>query len=58
MTDEVRRVRLDGGFSMSDRELPAAVREHLDRQRGVADGFVKLDTGRTVRVGEEDRDDV
>jgi hypothetical protein len=38
-------VRLDRGYTL------AAIREHLDRQRGIPDGYVKLDTGAVVLVG-------
>jgi hypothetical protein len=43
-------VRLDRGFTA------AAIKKHLDRQRGIPDGYVKLDTGAVVREG-RDADD-
>jgi hypothetical protein len=46
-----RQVRLDQGYT------PAAVQRHLDRQRDVLPGYVKLDTGAIVRVGSETLDD-
>lgn len=38
---------LDRGFTA------AAIRKHLDRQRGVAAGYVKLDSGVIVREGQD-----
>lgn len=48
---EQRRRRLDDGYT------PEAVRRHLERQAGVPDGWVRLDTGQVVRVGSETTDD-
>jgi hypothetical protein len=54
MTGEIAgHVRLDGAFSMSDKELPAAVQAHLDRQRGIPGGYVKLDDGTLRAVGSD-----
>lgn len=39
------RVRLDQGYS------PEAIREHLERQKGVRAGYVRLDDGTVVAEG-------